>query len=103
MTEPVHRFPAVTSARYVCDPSVIERMRELHIVERITGVVLDHVASQVGPHEDVRASWFAECHVAGPEGLIIHTVTWDPDQPLPRSAVLVICQGWSLAPRGTPG
>ena len=93
---------AVTTARYVCDPLTIEHGRDTNIVERITGVVLDHVASQIGPDEDARASWFAECWVGGPEGLMVHTTSWDPAQPLPTTARQVICQGWSWAPRA-PG
>jgi hypothetical protein len=90
-----------TTARYVCDPVVIVHGWDMHIVARIASVVLDHVAAQAGPDEDVRCSWFVECHIAGPEGLEILTLAWDTDQPLPSSAVLVICQGWSWAPRRT--
>lgn len=86
-------------ARYVCDPAVIVHGWDMHIIPRIASVVLDHVASQVGPDEQAMCSWFVECHTAGPEGLIIQTMDWDTDQPLPSSTVLVICQGWSWAPQ----
>ena len=86
----------------MCDPLVIETNRDTDIVVRIASVVLDHVASQTGPDEEARCSWFVECWIGGPEGLEIHTTSWNPDQPLPSTARLVICQGWSWAPRA-PG